>query len=69
MKRALHGKNTMLLHSSEGIQTQSCVEYVAMVKHSAVAILKYASRYDKKGTARRDIMKTLRQTCSSSLAL
>ena len=47
-------------YSSEGIQTldliESCGDGEAFCRSK---ILKYASRYDKKGTARRDIMKIL----------
>ncbi len=47
-------------YSSEGIQTldliESCGDGEAFCRSN---ILKYASRYDKKGTARRDIMKIL----------
>lgn len=47
-------------YSSEGIQTldliESCGDGEAFSRSN---ILKYASRYDKKGTARRDIMKIL----------
>ena len=47
-------------YSSEGIQTldliESCGDGEAFCRSN---ILKYASRYDKKGTARRDIIKIL----------
>ena len=47
-------------YSSEGIQTldliESCGDGEAFCRSN---ILKYASRYDKKGTARRDILKIL----------
>ena len=47
-------------YSSEGIQTldliESCGDGEAFCRSN---ILKYAFRYDKKGTARRDIMKIL----------
>ena len=42
------------------------LKLVVMVRHFCRSnILKYASRYDKKGTARRDIMKILALCCSS----
>ena len=76
MKRMQFSKNSLIMlrgtynqHYSAGddkIQTldliEACGDGEAFCRSN---ILKYASRYDKKGTARRDIMKILALCCSS----